>query len=326
MTTKVKTKQRIIDFLKTHKQVTVKELINFLDISRRAVSKHLKSLYEEEKIDKIGKPPTVYYFIKEKEKKKQYKIPSKAEEIISEKFLIITPTGEKKEGVEGFEYWCKKNRLPFEKTAEEYLRTIKKYDRYKKKGLISGNYKLKNTFRETFIDKLFYLEFYSIERFGKTKLGWKLLYAKQSENKELIRELSIEIKSKIEEVIKIYNIDAVGFIPPTLRREIQFMKELERYLSLDLPRLSIEKVRTPIIVAQKSLKKLEDRIENARKTILVKEKRKFKNILLIDDAVGSGATINETARKIQEKGLCKGKIIGIAVTGSFKGFEVISEV
>ena len=52
----------------------------------------------------------------------------------------------------------------------------------------------------------------------------------------------------------------------------------------------------------------------------------YNNILLIDDAVGSGSTINETAKKIKQKGICKGRVIGLAITGSFKGFDVISEV
>ena len=52
----------------------------------------------------------------------------------------------------------------------------------------------------------------------------------------------------------------------------------------------------------------------------------FKNILLLDDAVGSGATLNEVAKKIRERKICQGKIIGLAITGSFKGFDVISEL
>jgi len=52
----------------------------------------------------------------------------------------------------------------------------------------------------------------------------------------------------------------------------------------------------------------------------------YKNILLIDDAVGSGSTLNETAGQIKRKGICKGQVIGLTITGSFKGFDVISEV
>lgn len=59
---------------------------------------------------------------------------------------------------------------------------------------------------------------------------------------------------------------------------------------------------------------------------MVSDNSQHGNILLIDDAVGSGSTLNETARQIREKGICNDKIIGLAITGSFKGFDVISEV
>ena len=48
-------------------------------------------------------------------------------------------------------------------------------------------------------------------------------------------------------------------------------------------------------------------------------------ILLIDDALGSGATLNETAQKIKNQKLAE-TVIGLAITGSFSGFDVISEV
>ena len=50
-----------------------------------------------------------------------------------------------------------------------------------------------------------------------------------------------------------------------------------------------------------------------------------KCIMLIDDAVGSGSTLNETALKLrqQNKNLF---ILGYAIVGSYKGFEVIKEI
>lgn len=67
-----------------------------------------------------------------------------------------------------------------------------------------------------------------------------------------------------------------------------------------------------------------DRIINARNSIVINDNRKFSRILLIDDALGSGATINETACKLKRNGQAE-KVFGFAVTGSYKGFEVISE-
>jgi len=103
------------------------------------------------------------------------------------------------------------------------------------------------------------------------------------------------------------------------------MKEIEKNLNLSLPTISLVKIKTEISVPQKTLSKLEDRVENAEKTIVVNEKKSYKIILLIDDALGSGSTLNEVAKKIKSQKITQ-NIIGLAITGSFSGFEIISEV
>ena len=104
------------------------------------------------------------------------------------------------------------------------------------------------------------------------------------------------------------------------------MTVLRKRLQLKVRFIKIKKIKSDVAVPQKSLSKLVDRIENARHSIVVSEASIHENILLIDDAVGSGATMNETARQIRERGICQGKIIGLAIVGSYKGFDVISEV
>ncbi|HNP79488.1 MAG TPA: hypothetical protein PKI00_01390 [Candidatus Pacearchaeota archaeon] len=322
------TKQKIINFIKDRGQVTAKEIVDEIGITRQALFRHhLNKLVEAKIIEKRGKSPKVFYSIKEEQEPRQsFSIPKEYIEKIEDNYLIITSSGEEKRGIEGFVYWCEKNNLPIEKTAKEYIDTLKKYEKYKINEFIDGTEKFNNSFKEVFLDKVFYLDFYSIERFGKTKLGQVLLYAKNSQDKRLIKELVLEIKPKIEKIIKEFNIDGVGFIPPTVKREVQLMREIQKQLKLKIRVIEISKIKTDIVVPQKTLNKIEDRIENAQKTISVEENTIFSNILLIDDAVGSGATFNETARKIRKKGICENKIIGLAITGSFKGFDVISEV
>ena len=320
------TSQKIFDFIEDKGQATGNDLTGYLSITSRAVRKQLNKLLSEGKLYKVGKPPKVFYLLsKQKSIANKYDIEPSLKKSIDDNFLVITPSGERLEGSQGFIYWCNKQKLGVEKTALEYGRTLKKYIPYKKNGLIDGMYKLKNTFDKIYLDKIFYLDFYSIERFGKTKLGQLLLYAKQSQDKSLIKELASQIRPKVESLIESFDVDAVGFIPPTVKREIQFMQELERNLNLSLPSLKIVKVKTPIIVPQKTLNKLADRIENARDTIMVNDARQYKTLLLLDDALGSGATLNETAKKIKKQKLAE-NIIGLAITGSFSGFEVISEV
>jgi hypothetical protein len=320
------TGKKIIKYINKNGQASANELIGFLGISRQALFKHhLSKMVENKVLVKIGKPPKVFYLLNEEKPKNEIKIESSIKKNIDKNYLIITPTGTQKMGWEGFVYWCEKNNQEIIKTAGEYIKTLKKYDQYKKSGLINGIAKFRNSFEKVYLNKLYYLDFYSIERFGKTRLGQMLLYGKQSGNKKLIKDIVAEIKPKIEYIIKKYNINAIGFIPWTVKREIQFMRELERNLKLNIKSIRIEKIKTEIIVPQKTLNKIKDRIENAKNTIVVTDDGQYNNLLLIDDAVGSGATLNETAKQIKNKKIAK-KIIGLSITGSFKGFDVISEV
>jgi hypothetical protein len=344
------TSQKISQYLKEKGQATAAEMVEYLGISRQALFKQLAKLQKNNKIYKIGRPPKVFYFITDKTISGTARIQNTADQaisgnvsivadknydtinketikIIDENFLLITPAGVKMQGVDAFVFWCEKNKLPLAKTADEYLRTLEKYNHYRRPdGLIDGTEKIKNTFKDSCLDDLYYLDFYSIERFGKTKLGQLLLYAKQSQNRKIIKELILDIKEKINKFVVDENFDGVAYIPPTVKRETQFIKELEKQLNLPLRKIKIDKIKTEIAVPQKTLNKLEDRIENAKKTFVVENTGTYKKILLIDDAVGSGATFNEIACKIRQAGICSGKIIGLSITGSVKGFDVISEV
>lgn len=321
------TKKDILEYIKDKNQARANELADFFGISRQALHRHLKKLQDEGALYKIGRPPKVFYLLKERVGKEvPIKIDRQIKKIIEENFLIITPSGNKMNGWSGFRYWCEKHNQPILKTATEYKNTWKKYEKFKKNGFIDGMAKMKSALGNIFLDKILYIDFYSIERFGKTKLGQLLLYAKQSQNKKIMAELISEIQRDILSVIKKYKINAVGFIPPTVKREIQFMKELEKQLHLAGEKITITKIKTEVAVPQKTLNRLADRIENARTTFVIESKKKFNNILLIDDALGSGATMNEIAAQIKNKEICRGVIVGLAITGSFKGFDVISEV
>jgi phosphoribosylpyrophosphate synthetase len=218
--------------------------------------------------------------------------------------------------------------LPLEKTIDEFILTKDKYNNYlDSNGLISGLEKLKNTkgYNKILLDELLYLDFYAIERFGKTRLGTILHYAKQGQNKMLMKILIQEIKQKIDVIISEYSIDAVAFVPPTIKRETQLMKFLANGLKINLPVIEIQKTGGIIPVPQKSLNKIEERINNAENTFIIKGNVSYNNLLLIDDAVGSGSTLNQISGKIKRKELAK-NIIGLAIVGSYKGFDVITDV
>jgi phosphoribosylpyrophosphate synthetase len=324
---KTDTKEKIVSLIAKNRRVTAKEMVDILGISRQGLFLQIAKLLKEGRIAKIGQSPRVYYFIPdEKVPQKDVVFAKKIVDFVNRRYLYVSPLGEKMEGMKGLIQWCQKTHQDIEKTAREYVATQEKYDVWVKRGVLSGRQKLTRTFPQVYLDELYYLDFYSIERFGKTKLGQLLLYAKQSQSPTVIRELLVSVQGKIETLAKRLKIESVGFVPPTVRREVQLMRELEKGLALPLRTIKIQKLRTEMMVPQKTLVRLEDRIDNAAKTIVVVEKEKHHNVLLIDDAVGSGATLNETAKQLREKGIVRGKIVGLAIVGSYKGFDVISEV
>jgi predicted amidophosphoribosyltransferase len=105
------------------------------------------------------------------------------------------------------------------------------------------------------------------------------------------------------------------------------MTILNHSLQINLPEITATKIPSLTKVPQKTLRKLSDRIVNAQSTIAINPNQNINgNVLILDDAVGSGATLNETARKIKNISMQKIKVYGYAVVGSRKGFDVISEV
>lgn len=327
----MKIKDKIIAALKESGDLSVKELVDSLNVSKQAIHVAINQLLEADAIIKFGRTPkTIYrlHRVKTFVVKDHDITNTETLKYLSKNFLVITELGKMLEGAEAFSLWCKQRNLPLEKTAEEYIKTKSKYDAYfDAKGFINGKEKLTNTkgFSKINLNNIYYLDFYAIERFGKTRLGTLLHYAKQGQNKFLMRIMLSEIKPRVDTLIKTNSFDAVGFVPPTIRREVQIMKYLETHLKINLPRIKIQKISGIIPVPQKSLSKIEERINNAEHTFAVNETVKYKHLLLIDDAVGSGSTMNQIARKIKQKGIAK-KVTGLAVVGSFKGFDVITDV
>jgi hypothetical protein len=289
----------------------------------------LLELEDEFKIKKIGVAPKVFYSINADTKVEQAMIITHEQELfLLNHFIVIDALGQKLEGLAAMQYWCDKQGLPLKKTIEEFVVTRHKYLAfYNDDTLIDGIEKLRSTkgIEAIGVNDLYYLDFYAIERFGKTRLGTLMHYAKQGQNKGLMKIIVNEIRQRILKLIQDKNIDAIVFVPPTINRKIQIMDVMQKQLSIDKPIFKVEKIKTQIIVPQKALSKIFERVANARNTFVIPTQKKYNHILIIDDAIGSGATINEIAIKIKDKKLAN-KITGLAITGSYKGFEVISEL
>ncbi len=341
---KTDTSHKILDFIKQRKQITVQDLVIYLGHSPQAIHRQLKKLVETKKIQKIGKPPKVYYqlFVNNflTATLSSYDEPN-FDSLINDKFIQILPDGTELFGYQAFIYWCGQRGFDITEYSQKFNQIYTKYEFYKNsQGIIDATSKLNNTYKnQVFLAKLFYLEFSALEIFGKTKAYTYLFYSKLNENRKMMYQIfdDLKVNLQVDKIINFFDIQAVAFIPPTVPRKIQIQKELERFLDLNLPVIEIIKIQTPILVPQKTLSSPQERIINSQSTFVVPKFHNYKKILLIDDFTGSGATLNFVAQKILDKSAQQDalnvQIYGLTLCGTPNGlinnsqkFEVIKEI
>lgn len=317
---------KVLDIIKEHNQIRSSEIVKILNISLKTVYKHLAKLLDEDLIVKAGSTPTVYYSIKRENENNSF-VFDKNDIIINENYVYVSPSGEVIYGVAGFQEWCQKNKFEYDKEKKTFIEKFKTFEKLKKNGVISAKKSILSGKNKVYLDNIFFSDFYNIGHYGKTKLGQLVYLGKTSQNKTIIKEIVKLVYPAILNIIEKYDIKQVCFIPPTMDRKVQFMDVFKRGLKLNLLEIIAIKVPSLTKVPQKTLRKLEDRIINATKTIAINPNQVIiGNVLIIDDATGSGATLNETARKIKNISKNDVKVIGYSVIGSYKGFDVISEV
>jgi len=348
---KTDTAKKILEYIIQKGQVTVQDLILYLGYSPQAIHRQLKKLVENSQLQKIGTPPRVYYQIHQSYEftltdynlnpglsNKSLDDLGDLADFVEDKFIQILPNGTELKGGEAFVYWCNQRGFKVLEYAQKYQEIYEKYESYKNTlGLINATIKLKNTYKQqTFLDKLFYLEFSALEIFGKTKSYSHLLYSKLNQDRKLMIKMFdyLQIFKKVNLIVDLFDIQAIGFVAPTVPRKIQIQKELEKYLALNLPKIEIHKIQTPILVPQKTLSTPNERSVNSQSTFVVPKFHTYKKILLIDDFTGSGATLNFIAKKILDKSQYNNtQIYGLSLCGTPNGivnnsqkFEIVKEV
>ncbi len=321
-----KQQRQVLEAIMLYGPVRSSELVKLLKISTKTIYKHLSALLAQQEIKKIGATPKVFYMVNESLEDEAVVL-DKVDQFVEQNYIYVSPTGEMTRGVAGFQLWCLKNKFDFEKEKKVFATRMQAMEKLKKNGVISAKKTILSGKGELFLNNIFFSEFYNLDYFGKTKLGQMVYLGKSSQNREIILEIAKLIKPAVRSLIERYEIGLICFVPPTVERKVQFLEVLQMGLKLKLPQVLALKVASLTKVPQKTLRKLEDRIINAQTTIAVDPSQKINsNVLIIDDATGSGATLNEIAKKIRKIASKEVKIIGYSVVGSFKGFDVISEV
>jgi hypoxanthine-guanine phosphoribosyltransferase len=251
-------------------------------------------------------------------------------QFLDREFLKFTPRGTRMTWYEGFIQWCQARDLDADTKASAYRSIAHHIDELRNEcGLLDATDVFSHRLADVGIDELYYADQYKWMDFGRGKLAELTFYAKQSQNRKMIRESIEHFVHQITCLIQTDTIDALAFVPWSITREYQLLSMIDAALyKIDLPRINIQKFyEWETKVPQKSLKKRADRIENARETIYVRDEKvsNYHHVLLIDDFVGSGATLNETAKKLKAEGV--EKVTGFAIVGNLDlSYDVIQEI
>ena len=319
-------------FLKQRGQASPRDLAEHLQITPQALHRHLKKMLLKNELRRVGSPPHVFYMLElaSKSASSGAQISPEKATFLENHYTYINPQGVILSGLPAFEAWSlhtkqHKQLLPM---IDEYIK--QRNDNLKlfnSAGLIDASAKFQSTFKECALDEVFYSDFYSLPKFGKTRLGALVLHSKQAQDARLIAAVAQQCRESLMKLIATEKVTALVWVPHSLPRQVPFLKEFRRSLKLGLPEIEFVKAYAgEVPVAQKSLSKLEERIENANGSIFPKSSEiSHQRILVIDDAVGSGSTLEAVANKIKKLNP-KAKVFGYAVVGSLKGFEVIREV
>ena len=349
---KITSLQPVLDCFQWWLQCTPSQIADTLGKSKVIVHKYLKELVTQGKLRKIWSGVHIVYELVKKSQQgfvttpltmsKPVSTPAELQDIrqsnlsyeliqtIQDSFYKFAENGKILEWIRGFNERCILRNVPVEEKANTYYKVKKHIDSMKNKcGVIEINEEFTKHVHHMYLDKVYYADQYNWMEFGRWKLAEMTFFAKQSQNIKLINACIEMIIHKIACIVEKKEIDSIAIVPPSIARVNQLLKILQKKLVyMWLPIVKIVKYYpNKIPVPQKSLKTREQRLRNAQETILIAEKSDhgYKKILLIDDFVWSGSSLNETAGKLKELGIKK--VYGFAFVGNTNlTYDVINEV
>lgn len=298
------------------------------------VHKYLKELVDLGKLRKVWLWTHVKYqrtdVASEKEIYSPLVLPFDQAQIIEDAFYKFGDNGKILMGVDGFQERCRQRWLDVGQKAGQFCKIKTHLDALKNTcGCIDATEAFGKHVDSLFLDKAYYVDQYKWMEFWRGKLAEMTFYAKQSQNIKLINQCLDAIFLQMSCLIREQSIDAIAITPRSITRTNQLLKILKDRLAVFwLPFVHIIKYFPHHIpVPQKSLKTREQRIRNATETIIVDDPhaKNYHRVLLVDDFVWSGSTLNITAKKLKDAWVQE--VIGCAFVGNADlQYEVINEV
>lgn len=314
------TKEQLVQHIQTAWKARIQDLARFFGVTSMTIHRHLVDLCANGLIHKQWSwPQTLYQATILSSTKDIYThIPLPLRTALDTYRYQINKVWQVLEWVAWFVSWCTERGFDIHTQAQQRYTYVTEIEKFRDDSwCLYASQKL-HTYGADVLHRLWYQDLYAWPQYGKTKWWTFLEIAKIHPTLRLFGTIIAHIRPTLEHLIALQHIDAVCFVKPTMQRKLQIMSYLEKNLSLWLPIIPLQKV-PGFFPPQKSLAKREDRIANAQASFFIPlYPNTYQHVLLIDDAVGSGATLIEIAKKIQNLGIAK-TVSWYAITGTANG-------
>ncbi len=298
--------QQILALLSQHHSLRPIELHKITNISRQRIHSQLKSLLLSDQIIRRGKSPLTYYSLKTEAQQSSEQILQLTDtqrETLNQDFLIIKRQGTQVTGQRAVCDYAQEHNVDPQEVAEKFVKarqTQKKLSTLhdgstadqliqleEKKHVIPG-----------LIERYQCADYAEIDGFGKTAIAKKVHAAKASKNAVLQMEIFRQTERQIHDMITEYGIEAVAFVPGATDVGKTFMKQWQQTLDLPLPHINLVRVAQDTNVPQGAISLQRDREDYTSYTMVPGDHRRFRHVLLLDDSVISGTTINQAAQSL----------------------------
>lgn len=98
-----------------------------------------------------------------------------------------------------------------------------------------------------------------------------MFFAKQHQDKQQLKSLISLFYRNLECLLTTFDIDAIGLTPPSISRKVQILDLVDQLLDPSIPRIPLVKYSpSKILISEKSLRRPEERIQNAKNTIFMR--------------------------------------------------------
>ncbi len=298
---------QILALLHKHHTLRPIHIQKLTGLSRQRIHSILKALVQSQVAIKKGMAPRTYYSLSKpgsRSSETVLQLTSAQRESLTTEFILIKKEGHQVTGQAAVCEYAYEHNLDPQKVAEEFLqdRAQAAPNDPEENDHLVELLEEKKAVKAGTLTHYNFADYKETRRFGATALAQRLCAAKSSQNLVMQVEIFKKIEEQIHAFIDECMIDAVAFVPSSTAAGKTFMREWKEYLDLPFPHINLVHPSNGDNVPQSAISMTTHKTANAEQNMAIDDHRCYTHVLLLDDTVLTGATLQSTAAALLDQG------------------------